>query len=528
MTATSKPLKDHKKLVANLFRRLAVEDIRAQLVETHISSVILAGDHAYKIKKPLDLGFLDFSTLPRRRLFCEEEVRLNGRLAPQVYLGVVAICGTVEHPRLDCDGEAIEYAVRMRRFGQHALLSDNPARLSPELADDIAVRLADFHAAIARAAEDVPYGDPETVLFPMQQNFEQVRSLIGDEAVQANLERLESWTLTRYQSLQPLLAQRKRGGFVRECHGDLHLGNIALDGGELIVFDGIEFNPALRWIDTMSELAFLLMDLDDAGRPELGQRILNGYLQISGDYDGLPLLRFYQVYRAMVRCKVAVIQLQQAETETQRSPLQAAYASYLQLALSYTRNIAPSLLITHGLSGSGKSTVSGVLMTQLTAIRLRSDVERKRLAGLQAQADTGSAPGAGIYASGFTAQTYARLLALAQAVLEAGFTAIVDATFLDPASRQAFAELADRLRVPYLILDFQAPAEELRKRVAQRRRQAADASEADIAVLERQLAVYQPLSEKERRRSLEISPNRPLQLDQVNARLDQQLSPAAN
>ena len=515
----SKPLSDHKKLVDNLFRLLAAGDEQAQLMETHISSVVLAGGYAYKIKKPLDLGFLDFSTLQRRRHFCEEEVRLNGRLAPQIYLGTVAICGTVDHPVLAGDGAAIEYAVRMRRFGQHALLSDNPTLLSLELADDIAARLADFHADIARAADDVPFGDPQTVLYPMQQNFEQVRGLIHESRFLSALDRIESWTLARYRVLQPLLAQRKRGGFVRECHGDLHLGNIALDDGELIIFDGIEFNPTLRWIDTMSELAFLLMDLDDAGRPELGQRFLDSYLQISGDYAGLALLRFYQVYRAMVRCKVSAIRMRQAESDSQRVALEAVVFSYLQLALGYTRTAAPALLLTHGLSGSGKSTVSGELILQLAAVRLRSDVERKRLAGLPAAADTSSAPGGGLYHCGFTEKTYARLLELAQSILQAGFIAIVDATFLDSAPRNAFAELADRLQVPFLILDFQVPEEELRKRIEHRQKQAIDASEAGILVLKRQLSDYRPLAEIERRRALVISPACPLSLDELKARL---------
>ena len=523
MSAPPESLKTHRLLTENLFRQLAIGDREAQILETHISSVILAGDYAYKIKKPLNLGFLDFSTLARRHRFCEEEVRLNGRLAPHIYLDVVAICGSPEHPVLDGEGEAIEYAVRMRRFGRQALLSDNPASLTSELADRIADRLAQFHGGIERAADSQAFGDPDAVLFPMRQNFEQVRRLFDDAAMLAKLDRLESWTLKRYRSLRILLTQRKRDGYVRECHGDLHLGNIALDAGELIIFDGIEFNPALRWIDVMSELAFLLMDLDAAGKPVFGQRILNVYLQLTGDYHGLALLRFYQAYRAMVRCKVAAIQLQQAETDVQRSSLRAACARYLDLALGYTVMTAPALLITHGLSGSGKSTVSAELMTQLAAVRLRSDVERKRLVGLDAEADSGSAPGDGIYTTDFTEKTYERLLQLAQTILEAGFTAIVDATFLEAARRQAFAQLADRLRLGFLILDFQAPEAELRKRVAQRHLQGTGASEADVAILERQLAAYRPLGDKEKKRSLVITPSRPLSLDDLNTRLRQQL-----
>ena len=515
----SGPLIENKELAENLFRLLAANDPDAQMVETHISTVLLVGDYAYKIKKPLDLGFLDFSTLDRRAHCCREEVRLNKRLAPEIYLDVVAIRGSPEHPTLEGEGKVIEYAVRMRRFSGQLLLSENPAALESELAEKIAERLAEFHGTIACAADDQPFGEPEAVLFPMQQNFEQVRALVNDTEVLDKLERLESWTLSSYQGLRPLLVQRKRAGFIRECHGDLHLGNIAWGNGQLIIFDGIEFNPALRWIDTVSELAFLLMDLDDSNRPDLAQRILNSYLQRCGDYAGLALLRFYQVYRAMVRCKVSAIRLLQADSTAQRTALKAAVSSYLDLALGYTRPATPALLITHGLSGSGKSTVSAEIMTRMPAIRLRSDVERKRLAGLQAYADSGSSQDGGIYSAGFTGRTYARLLELAQVVVHAGFIAIVDATFLDPDSRRPFADLADRLQLPFLILDLQAPESELRERVGRRKAGAQGASEADLGVLENQLAAFRPLTESEQKRALVISPSSPLSLYELESRL---------
>ncbi len=487
-------LEQHRTLAANLRRRLAGEVGDCGLIETHISSVLLAGGFAYKIKKPVDLGFLDFSTLERRRHFCQEEVRLNRRLEPEIYLEVVPVTGTLDAPRIGGDVPVLDYAVRMRRFDQDGVLANHPERLTPAWVDRLARRIAAFHQEIARAGPEQPYGDAEGVLAPMLQNFRQIRALWRGDDIGPRLDALERWTRTRFERLLPLLHQRKEGGWIRECHGDLHLGNIALDHGRLILFDGIEFNPGLRWIDIQSELAFLLMDLDEHRLPGVGWRLLNRYLEEVGDYPGLPLLRFYQCYRAMVRAKVAAIGLGQAATEEGRR----AFLGYLELAAGYTADSRPALLITHGFSGSGKSTETESLLAELPAVRIRSDVERKRLAGLPAGAESGAAPGEGIYSGDFTRATYRRLLDLARVMLEAGFSVVVDATFLEREWRQPFEELARRQGVPFAILDFQVPEDELRRRVAARSRRGGDASEADLAILERQLASAVPPTGEER------------------------------
>jgi len=493
--------------VSSLYQGLAERLPDAQLIETHISSVLLAGDRAYKIKKPLNLGFLDFSTLALRRHFCEEEIRLNGRLEPDIYLDVVPITGDLTSPALDGPGDVIEYAVQMRRFAQDGLLSEHPQRLTPPLLQQIARRLAVFHDAVARCGDDQPYGSPERVLRPMLENFKQIRALQKAPEVMARLDYLEAWTRSRFQALESCIAGRRQEGHVRECHGDLHLGNMAAEGGRLIIFDGIEFNPNLRWIDTISELAFLLMDLDEKGHSAAGWRLLDDYLQITGDYPGLRLLRFYQCYRAMVRAKVEAIRLQQ---EGSGSGPGSQFSAYLRQAEADTRPPHPGLLITHGFSGSGKSTVSQQLLMDLPAIRLRSDVERKRLAGMQARQQSGAAAGAGIYSAEFSRLTYARLRDLAEVLLQAGFTVIVDATFLNTDQRLPFRQLAEQLGAPFLILDLQVPEAELRRRVALRTHQGSDVSEADLKILERQLAAAVPLAEEERRAVWAITPSRPL------------------
>jgi len=510
----------HSRLVANLQQVLQTRESNVELIETHISSVLLAGDFAYKIKKPLDLGFLDFSTLARRRLLCQEEVRLNGRLAPDIYLDVVTITGSIADPAIGGAGEALEYAVRMRRFSQQGLLSSHPEALTPEVVDAIVSQLTGFHGTIARVPADQPYGSPGEVLQPMLQNFRQIDSLPGSRGQRSLLEELEDWTLKRFEALKPLIARRKSKGFVRECHGDLHLGNIALEDGRPILFDGIEFNPSLRWIDTMSELAFLLMDMEEKGRSPSAQRLLNGYMESSGDYQGLDLLRFYQVYRAMVRAKVSAIRRHQEEPGADEwKQLGKEFSAYLSKARDYTRKGSPVLLITHGLSGSGKSTLAAELVEALPALRLRSDVERKRLLGLAPETRTGSRPGGGIYTVDLTRKTYAQLLELAEGILRSGFSVVVDATFLKAGQRRPFQELARRQRVPFLILDLQVAVKELRARVVKRQAEGRDPSEAGLKVLEAQLTGVEQLTPAEQRMSLVLTPEQGMGLASIRKAL---------
>jgi len=507
----------HYRLVAGLKGWLSAQSAcgRVELIETHISTVILSGIFAYKIKKPLDLGFLDFSTLERRRFCCEEEVRLNRRLAPDVYLDAVSITGTPDFPTIATQGPVIEYAVRMRRFIEGTLLSDRPERLNETLADELAYQLAGFHASIGLQAAIPAYGRPEQVLLPMQQNFDQIRAFSSE--FNAKLSPLQAWTLEAYARLEQRLGERRTEGFIRECHGDLHLGNIVVEGGRLILFDGIEFNPGLRWIDTISELAFLLMDIEEKGQFPIAWRVLNSYLKISGDYRGLAVLRFYQLYRAMVRAKVIAIRMHQSDVSgDEMGVLRQEFSVYLDNARRYTCSTSPSLLIAHGLSGSGKSTFCSELMMHLPAVRIQSDVERKRLAGLDALSDSGSSRMEGIYTDEFSRKTYDYLLSLTQSVLQAGYTVIVDAAFLKSSQRRRFSALASEQKLPFIILDFPVPHEELRRRVAARKQLGSDPSEAGVAVLNGQIASVENLTEAERKNSMVVNQNPSEKSDLVN------------
>lgn len=488
-----------------------------ELIETHISAVILTGDFVYKIKKPVDFGFLDFSTLEKRYACCLDELRLNRRLAPDIYLDVVAITGTPEQPVIGGSGEAIEYAVKMAQFPQSAQLDLKLAagELKSEHMDAIADMVADFHQHIDVADAAVDYGDKDVVYQPVEENFRQIREHIDAGPYEKTLATLEQWSQSEFARLSPVFEQRKQSGFIRECHGDMHLRNMLwLDSGEQgrpLAFDCIEFNAHLRWIDVISEVAFLVMDLQSRQQPQLANRFLNKYLEDTGDYAGVAVLPFYLCYRALVRAKVDALRLEQKNlTPQERAHSLAEFESYLKLAASYTKQPAPKLIIMRGLSASGKSTVSQQLLDAAGMIRIRSDVERKRLFDVAIDDHGASEINAGLYSAQASQQTYAKLLELAEAVIRSGYSVIIDAAFLKHEQRQPFQQLAQQFSVPYFILEVTAPAEVLRQRIIARTH---DVSDAGLAVLEHQLANRQPLHESEKKHALVVNTDEELQLD---------------
>lgn len=470
-------------------------------IETHISYVILTGPYAYKIKKAVDLGFLNFTTLERRRFFCEREVELNRRLAPSVYLGVVPITGTRDRPEIGGEGAVLEYAVKMRQFPQDALLSRalDRGELTASHVDALAAKVAAFHADADRVADDCPFGSPADILELALENFAQLAPLTDGAAGRAALQRLRHWTMREHAVNTLRFEDRRRDGFVRACHGDLHLANIALVDGKVTVFDGIEFNERLRWSDVMADIAFVVMDLYDRHRPDLAARFLNGYLEHTGDYGGVRVLRFYTAYRAMVRAKVARMRATQTDDPFVQARLEDESVGYLALAEACACAPHAGVVITHGPSGSGKTTMSQRLLELVGAIRIRTDVERKRRHGLDARRQTDASLNAGLYAPGETEKTYERVRDLAHQVVAAGYPVIADGTFLQRRHRKLFALLAAELRVPFAIVDFRVPRDVLRARIADRQRIGNDASEADERVLENQLAAAEPLDRSEQR-----------------------------
>ncbi len=472
-----------------------------ELLETHISWVLLAGKYAYKIKKPVRLEFLDYSTLEQRRELCAKELRLNRRLAPELYLDAPAVCGTDEVPMIDGNGEPIEFAVRMRRFPQEALLSRLIASdsLRPEQIDLLARKVAEFHASIAIAGPETPFGDPQSIRQQALDNLDALARVPG-RPLARQLAELRQWTDDQSERLRERLTERRGQGFVRECHGDLHLGNMVWLNDRIVLFDGIEFNESLRWIDVQSDAGFVAMDLMDRGRVDYARRFINGYLEQTGDYAGAAVLPFYVVCRALVRAKVAGIRMGQTEADdAARDSAAAELRTYVDLAVRYTRQGGPVLAITHGVSGSGKTTGTQPLIEQRGMIRIRSDVERKRLFGLQPTESAADRVGEGIYSAEASRRTYERLADAAAAVIAAGYPTAIDATFLQRRQRERFRRLADDLGVPFEIHTFKADPQILAARLEQRRRAGADASDADASILQHQLRTREPLTEDEQR-----------------------------
>jgi aminoglycoside phosphotransferase family enzyme/predicted kinase len=487
-----------------------------RVLETHISWILLTGEYAYKIKKPVYLGFLNFSTLGLRRHYCEEELRLNRRLAPELYLGLVEIRGTPQAPRVGGDGPVLEYAIKMREFPQASLASRALAHGSFDAShvDALATVIAEFHARAPLARAHEGFGTPEAVLSAALQNFEQMLPLARAAPDDRTLRALRHWTEREFASRRGAFATRKHQGFVRECHGDLHLGNIVVLDGRPVPFDCIEFNDNLRWIDVMNEAAFLAMDLEDRGRRDLRWRFLNRYLEATGDYAGLAVLPFYLVYRALVRAKVHLMRSRQRGLRrTEKARLARAFQDYLRLAGRLAAPEPVALILAHGPSGCGKTTLTQPLVETLGAVRLRSDLERKRLHGLTPLSSSGSGLGSGIYTAEATAATYRRLGELARDVLRAGFSVVVDAAFLGRPERDAFRAIAEALHAPFLILDFHAPPEVLRARIAERLARADDASEADLAVLEHQFAMREPLTPAEMAAAFAVDATGPVSHD---------------
>ncbi len=479
-----------------------------EVIETHISWVLLTGAYAFKIKKPLDLGFVDCRDIRRRRHYCHEEIRLNRRLAPGLYLDVLAVTGEPGNIRLVPDpvrdaeppADALEYLVRMRQFDQGGLLDRLQERgaLSAEHIDSLAAQVAAFHADTERAGDNSPFGDADDVARWALQNFDQARSLEASAGTRRTLARLRDWTERELARLAERFAARKQEGFIRDCHGDLHLGNVAVVDGEVTVFDCIEFNDALRVIDVISEIAFMFMDLLSRNETALAWRLLDRYLERTGDHRGLELLRFYAVYRAMVRTKVAMIRGAQEGIDAKQAGMAARdAAAHLALAARLAEERRPLLILTRGLSGSGKSWLASRLVESCGLVRLRSDVERKRLYGLAAEERSGSATGDGLYTADASRLTYESMAEAATLLLDAGLAVIVDATFLKRWQRALFVDVARRLDVPLHILDLHADEATLRRRIVARMQAGGDPSEADLAILEHQLASAEPLDENE-------------------------------
>ncbi|MNO58394.1 hypothetical protein D3C76_489500 [compost metagenome] len=495
-----------------------------QLIETHISWVLLTGEYAYKIKKPMNFGFLDFTGLDQRQHFCNEELRLNQRLTEGLYLEVLPITGSVDAPQIGGEGEAIEYVLKMRQFPQGQMLNTLQANgeLNAAHIDQMARQIAEFHLQAPRVPVEHPLGTPDSVMAPVEQNFEQIRPFLSDKADLQQLDALQAWARSSFERLHGLLEKRKANGFIRECHGDIHLGNATLIDGKVVIFDCIEFNEPFRLTDVYADTGFLAMDLEDRGLKCLARRFISQYLELTGDYEGLELLNFYKAYRALVRAKVALFSMPADADGVQRATTLRTYRNYANLAESYSAIPSRLLAITHGVSAVGKSHVAMRMVEALGAVRVRSDVERKRLFGEQQQADAGQLS-TGIYDQDASVATYQRLHEVAATVLRAGFPVVLDATYLKRDQRQAAADIASQTGVPFLILDCHAPDAVIASWLEQRRAENTDPSDATLEVVKAQQASREPLSAQELVQSTRVDTQSAGSMDQVIEQIRQRL-----
>ncbi|MDD3017472.1 MAG: AAA family ATPase [Comamonas sp.] len=482
-------------LVQQLGQQLApAGDFR--IVQTHLSRVLLLPDRVLKFKRPVRLPFANFTALQDRAHFCAEELRLNQRLAPDLYLAVLPVGGSVAQPVLGAE-PALDWALHMRRFAADqeltALVAHNDLPLAQ--VQDFGTQLAAFHHSAPRAAPDAPWGQAAQVESAIGQVLQTLAS-VAPAPWAHTVAALQDWWHSTAPRMRPLWAQRQAAGQICEGHGDLHLGNVVRWQGCITAFDCIEFEPAFRWLDPMADIGFFTMDLKLRGHADLAWGFLDAYLSASGDYAGLAVLQVYEVYRALVRAMAAAL-----SGSTEQVP------NYAQGALDLAQPRAPQLLLTHGRSGSGKSTVALALLQAAGAVRVRSDVERKRLAGLPALANS-AAQGLQIYHATHTARTWQHLHQLTAQLLRSAYApVIVDAAFLQASQRQAFAELAAQCQVPCTILHCHAPDAQLHTRLTQRQAQGDDPSEADVQVLAGQRA--EPLSAQELAYTLDCPTDQP-------------------
>ncbi|MEB3358491.1 MAG: AAA family ATPase [Synechococcales bacterium] len=449
-----------------------------QLIQTHISYILLTGDYAYKVKKPLNFGFLDYSTLEQRQHFCQEELRLNQRGAPEIYLEVLPITQSGSTYRLEGSGSAVEYTVKMRQFPQEAILSQmfDRGELSAELLERLAKVIADFHLRSPTNPEILSYGQPQRVREAFDENYEQTLAYIGGPQTQVQFDETRAYTDRFFAEKAALFEARIQQNWIRECHGDLHLNNICLWHDELMLFDCIEFNKPFRFVDVMFDIAYIVMDLEVGQRRDLSTRFLNTYVEQTGDWDGLAILPIYVSRQTYVRAKVTSFLLNDpAISAVEKEKAHKRAALYYHLAWQYTQRQQGQVILISGLSGAGKSTTARHLAAQIGAIHIRSDAVRKHLAGIPlVQRGDDS-----LYTPEMTEKTYHRLQELGIKLAAEGYSVILDAKYDRPQRRVAVQAQAEAHGLPYHVLYCDAPADVRRSRLQFRTGDVADAT-ADL------------------------------------------------
>ncbi len=487
---------------------------RVDLLQTHISYVFLAGDQVYKIKKAVRFSFLDFSTLEQRLHFCREEVRLNRRLAGDVYRGIVSIvadgAGGYRLDAEDADG-ALEYAVHMRRLPEDRLLDHLLAndQATPEMIDLAAARLAAFHRDAATGNDISANGSADALRAIMSDNFLGVRRFRGTTISAADDDAIQGFCGDFLQRETALLQRRQAGGRIRDGHGDLHAEHLCF-ADELIIFDCVEFNPRFRYCDVASDIAFLAMDLEYHGHEELADRLLRRYEELSGDRELAPLMPFYLCYRAYVRGKVGSLTSAEKEvSEAERREALDSARRHFALACRYVWRARPMLVMFSGLSGSGKSTIAAALAQRTGFTVISSDVIRKQLAGVPLESRPAE-HGLDLYTAEQNARTYETMHQRCAQELACGRGVILDATYQRRAHRAIPRALATAAAVPLLMIECRCGEDEMRRRLHSRSQAGRGPSDADWGVHLEQRQQYEPFSTEEESLHLVIDTAQPV------------------
>ena len=474
---------------------------RVDLVQTHISFVLLTDDTVYKLKKAVRFSFLDFSTVTLRHHFCREEVRLNRRLAPDIYDGVVAVVPDGDSFALadESDPRAVEYAVVMRRLPADRILASllMQDEVTEEMIDSISRRLVDFHQKADAGPEVRESGNPARILKSMDDDFTEMEPFRGRTITAADDEAIVRYCRTQLERFSGLLERRRALDKVREGHGDLHAEHICLTD-PLVIFDCIEFNRDFRCRDVAAEIAFLAMDLEYRGHPQLSQLFLRCYAEESEDSDVLVLAPLFKAHRAYIRGKVDSLKSGEAEVgQQERQDAVASARRHFELAYRYTWSEVRCLVVVSGLSGSGKSTVARELHRRTGFAHFNSDVIRKQLAGVPLTSRERARDDAGLYSSEHSARTYNRMLSLAAEELKAGRSAIVDATFLRRADRDAARAVAGASKVPVVFVECWCEPVATMRRLKARATEGNDPSDADEDIYRQQRAAYEVFASEE-------------------------------
>ncbi|UCG42487.1 MAG: AAA family ATPase [candidate division WOR-3 bacterium] len=468
---------------------------RVRMLQTHTSWVFLTGRYAYKVKKPVNFGFLDYTALSSRKFFCQEELRLNRRLSPDIYLEVLPIVGQAERLRLGGRGKVVDYALKMRELPQESIMTVRlqKAGVTFQHIDELARVIAEFHAHAERGREVARYGSSETIRLNWDENFAQTMEFRGRTIAYQAFDDIKARVESFIKDKRPVFAQRREAGFVRKCHGDLHSKNIFV-GEKVQVFDCIEFNPRLSCSDVASEIAFMAMDLEYYGRKDLADYFVERYIENSGDSGLLRLLDFYKCYRAYVRGKVTSFNLiDPGMSAADKAGARASARRYFSLAWKYARKLGqkPKLIVVFGLPGTGKTYLAQKLAARLDAFHLMTDSIRKQLMGLPLWTRQFSGYDKGIYAPSVSSKVYREMMRRGREFLKAGQTVILDATFLREDSRARVAEMAGRLKAPVLFVQAHCPEKTVASRMRRRKREQTF-SDADLAVYRRMKRRFAP------------------------------------